>query len=189
MDTIRNCPADIQRAIAAKASEGEPLYWAAADLTSSGHYQDGWLVATPKAVHLVIEGRLTDTVERTDAVRFEARVMTGSGVFLVTGSQENRALAWFSRGHAPDHQRLAGVLDADPPPTTREPSAAADGLLPVQRGGFARDWVVEPLRNPRATLGRLLKFLRPHSGALALALGLFAVANLLTLLIPSSCES
>ena len=184
MDTVRDCPAEILRAIAAKAPEDKPLYWATADLTSSGHYQDGWLVATPTAVHLVIDGRLSDTVERTDAVRFEARVMTGSGVFLVTGAHENRALSWFSRGHALDHQRLAAVLGASPPPTTRDQSAATDGLLPVQRGGFARDWVVEPLRNPRATLGRLLKFLKPHSGALALALGLFAVANLLTLLIP-----
>ena len=184
MDTVRDCPAEILGAIAAKASEGELLYWAAADLTSSGHYQDGWLVATPKALHLVIDGRLAYTVERTDAVRFEARVMTGSGVFLVTGSQETRALAWFSRGHAPDHQRLAAVLGAGPPPPPREQAAAADGLLPVQRGGFARDWVAEPLRNPRATLIRLLKFLQPHAGALALALGLFAVANVLTLLIP-----
>ena len=184
MDTVRDCPADVLRAIAAKSSEGTPLFWAAADLTASGHYQDGWLVATPTAVHLVVDGRLTDTVERTDTVRFEARVMTGSGVFLVTGSQESRALAWFSRGHAPDHQRLAAVLGAGPPPSPRGQSAAADGLLPVQRGGFARDWVAEPLRNPRATLGRLLKFLQPHSGSLALALGLFIVANLLTLLIP-----
>ena len=184
MDTVRTCPDEILGAIAAKVSEGEPLYWAAADLTSSGHYQDGWLVATPKAVHLVIDSRLADTVERTDTVRFEARVMTGSGVFLVTGAHESRALAWFSRGHAPDHQRLAAVLGAGPPPTIREQPAATDGLLPVQRGGFARDWVAEPLRNPRATLIRLLKFLQPHSGALALALGLFAVANLLTLLIP-----
>lgn len=52
MDTVRDCPTDVLHAIAAKASEGDPLYWAAADLTSSGHYQDGWLVATPNAVHL-----------------------------------------------------------------------------------------------------------------------------------------
>ena len=183
MDTARDCPAEVLRAIA-EASEGDPLYWAAADLTSSGRYRNGWVVATSGAVHLVVDGRLADTVARTDTVRFEARVMTGSGVFLVVREHESRALAWFSRGHAREHLRLATVLGSDPQPPTREPSAATDGLLPVQRGGFARDWVVEPLRTPRATLGRLLKFLQPHSGSLALALVLFVVANLLTLLIP-----
>ena len=183
MDTARDCPAEVLRAIA-EASEGDPLYWAAADLTSSGRYRNGWVVATSGAVHLVVDGRLADTVARTNTVRFEARVMTGSGVFLVVREHESRALAWFSRGHAREHLRLAAVLGSDPQPPAREPSAAADGLLPVQRGGFARDWVVEPLRTPRATLGRLLKFLQPHSGSLALALVLFGVANLLTLLIP-----
>ena len=184
MHTDRDCPADVLRAIAGEATETDPLSWAAADLTPSGRYQNGCLVATPRAVHLVVDGRLVDTVVRTDAVRFAVRVTTGSGVFMANEGHNSRALAWFSRGHAPDHQRLAAVLGADPPPQTREQAAAADGLLPVQRGGFARDWVTEPLKNPRTTLLRLLQFLQPHTGSLALALVLFVVANLLTLLIP-----
>ena len=184
MSTVRDCPADVLRAIAAEVSAGTPLHWAAADLTSAGRYQNGCLVATPGAVHLVVDGQLTDTVARTDSVRFAARVMTGSGVFLAYGEHGSRALAWFSRGQAPDHLRLAAVLGATPPPQAEAQSVAADGLLPVQKGGFARDWVAEPLRNPQATLRRLLRFLQPHSGSLALALVLFVAANLLTLLIP-----
>ena len=184
MHTDRNCPADVLRAIADKVTETEPLYWATVNLTPSGRYQNGCLVATPRAVHLVVDGRLVDTVVRTNSVRFVVRVTTGSGVFMATEGHESRALAWFSRGHAPAHQRLAAVLGADPPSQTREQATAADGLLPVQRGGFARDWVTEPLKNPRTTLLRLLQFLQPHTGSLALALVLFVVANLFTLLIP-----
>ena len=184
MSTVRDCPVEVLGALSAEVSEGDSLHWAAADLTSTGRYQNGCLVATSRAVHLVVDGQLTDTVARTDSVRFATRVMTGSGVFLVHHEHGSRALAWFSRGQAPDHLRLAAVLGVVTPPQVEAQSVAADGLLPVQRGGFARDWVAEPLRNPRATLWRLLRFLQPHSGSLALALVLFVAANLLTLLIP-----
>ena len=117
--------------------------------------------------------------------------MTGSGVLLVAraGGGDSRAasaaVAWFSRRHATAYLRLAAALgtpESATAPGAGEPHSGATSI--DQRGGFARDWVAEPLRNPRGVLARLTRFLRPQRGILLYSLLLFVVANVLTLLIP-----
>ncbi len=95
-------------------------------------------------------------------------------------------MTYFSRKHAAAYLQLASTLDsATAREGQQEPTVhTRDGLLPVQRGGFARDWVAEPLRSPRSVLTRLLSFLVPYRWSLLLALVLFVAANLLTLLVP-----
>lgn len=183
-------------AVVAAAAPGEaPLHYAPADLDARARYQDGHLVVTERSVLAIAGGRVVLRHARRPGDRFAAHVMTGSGLFLVLpdhrgeaagGAPGSRALARFSRRHAGAYLRLAAALGgaARSARPERDAAPAADGLRAQQRGGFARDWVAEPLRNPRAVLLRLLAFLRPHRGTLLLTLLLFAAANLLALAIP-----
>ena len=182
-------------AVVAAAAPGEaPLHYAPADLDARARYQDGHLVVTERSVLAIAGGRVVLRHARRPGDRFAAHVMTGSGLFLLlpddrgeaSGAPGSRALARFSRRHAGAYLRLAAALGgaARSARPERDAAPAADGLRAQQRGGFARDWVAEPLRNPRAVLLRLLAFLRPHRGTLLLTLLLFAAANLLALAIP-----
>lgn len=178
-------------ALAARAAPGEtPLHCLPADLDRRARYQDGYTVITERSI-LAIAGDRVDRYSRRPGDQFAAHVMTGSGVLLVARAGDhgrgggNDAVAWFSRRHATAYLRLAAALGS-------AASAAASGYEQMpsgaksvdQRGGFARDWVAEPLRDPRGVLGRLTAFLRPQRGIIAYTLVLFAAANLLTLLIP-----
>lgn len=179
-------------AVLAAAAPGEtPLHYAPADLDARARYQDGHLVVTERSVLAIAGGRVALRHARRPGDRYAAHVMTGSGLFLVTpppaggGGPGSRALACFSRRHAGAYLRLAAALGGAARNARPERAGApADGLRAQQRGGFARDWVAEPLRDPRAVLRRLLAFLRPHRGPLLLTLLLFAAANLLALAIP-----
>ena len=94
-------------------------------------------------------------------------------------------MAWFSRRHATAYLRLAAALGAAESAALPDHDAPQRGGTSTdQRGGFARDWVAEPLRDPRGVLTRLTAFLRPQRGIMLYTLVLFAAANLLTLLIP-----
>ena len=143
-------------------------------------------MVTERSVLTTVGGRVLLHHQRTPGERFAAHVMTGSGMFLATSEEAgSRVLAWFSRRHANAYLRLAAALDGSTRVARPERDAApADGLAAQQRGGFARDWVAEPLRDPRGVLRRLLAFLRPHRGTVLLTLLLFVAANLLTLLLP-----
>ena len=179
-------PPAVAAAVAAAAPRETPLHCVAADLDVHARYQDGHLVVTEKSVLGIAGGRAVLHYPRTPGERFAAHVMTGSGIFLVAPQGgAGRTLAWFSRRHATAYLRLAAALDGSARVARRERDAApADGLAAQQRGGFARDWVAEPLRDPRGVLRRLLVFLRPHRGTVLLTLLLFIGANLLTLLLP-----
>ena len=179
-------PSGVTAAVSAAAPGETPLHCVAADLDARARYQDGHLVITEKSVLAIAGGRAVLHYARTPGERFTAHVMTGSGIFLVAPQGgAGRTLAWFSRRHASAYLRLAAVLDGSARVARRErDTAPADGLAAQQRGGFARDWVAEPLRDPRGVLRRLLGFLRPHRGTVLPTLLLFIAANLLTLLLP-----
>ena len=179
-------PPAVAAAVAAAAPSETPLHCVAADLDAHARYQDGHLVVTEKSVLAIADGRAVLHYPRTPGERFAAHVMTGSGIFMVAPQGgAGRTLAWFSRRHASAYLRLAAALDGSARVARRErDSGPADGLAAQQRGGFARDWVAEPLRDPRGVLRRLLVFLRPHRGTVLLTLLLFIGANLLTLLLP-----
>ena len=179
-------PSGVAAAVSAAAPGETPLHWATADLDARARYQDGHLVVTEKSVLAIAGGRAVLHYTRIPGERFAAHVMTGSGMFLVTpAGGAGRTLAWFSRRHATAYLRLAAALDGNAREARQErDTAPADGLAAQQRGGFARDWVAEPLRDPRGVLRRLLVFLRPHRGTVLLTLLLFVAANLLTLLLP-----
>ena len=179
-------PPAVAAAVAAAAPSETPLHCVAADLDAHARYQDGHLVVTEKSVLGIADGRTVLHYPRTPGERFAAHVMTGSGIFMVAPQGgAGRTLAWFSRRHASAYLRLAAALDGSARVARRErDSGPADGLAAQQRGGFARDWVAEPLRDPRGVLRRLLVFLRPHRGTVLLTLLLFIGANLLTLLLP-----
>ena len=181
-----NPPPEVAAAVAAVAPGETPLHCIAADLDARARYQEGHLVVTEGSVVTTAGGRVLLHQARTPGERFAAHVMTGSGVFLVTpAGGGSRALAWFSRRHANAYLRLAAALDGTTRAARPERDATpADGLGAQQRGGFARDWVAEPLRDPRGAIRRLLAFLRPHRGTMLLTLLLFIAANLLTLLLP-----
>ena len=179
-------PSGVAAAVSAAAPGETPLHLVTADLDARARYQDGHLVVTQKSVLAIAGGRAVLHYTRIPGERFAAHVMTGSGMFLVTpAGGAGRTLAWFSRRHATAYLRLAAALDGNAREARQErDTAPADGLAAQQRGGFARDWVAEPLRDPRGVLRRLLVFLRPHRGTVLLTLLLFVAANLLTLLLP-----
>ena len=179
-------PPEVAAAVAAVAPGETPLHCVAADLDARARYQAGHLVVTEGSVVTTVGGRVLLHHVRTPGERFAAHVMTGSGVFLVTpAGAGSRALAWFSRRPADAYLRLAAALDGSTRGAHPERDATpADGLGAQQRGGFARDWVAEPLRDPRGAIRRLLAFLGPHRGTMLLTLLLFIAANLLTLLLP-----
>lgn len=178
-------PATVVAALAAAAIREPVLHHVPADLDGGARYQDGHLVVTGQHVFTIVGQRIAVQHARGSGDRFAAHVMTGSGIFFVASAQGTRALAFFSRRHASAYLQLAGTLGAAARIQDLESETQArDGLLPVQRGGFARDWVAEPLRRPRAVLVRLLSFLRPYRGTLLLTLVLFCIASLLRLLIP-----
>ena len=179
-------PSGVAAAVSAAAPGETPLHLVTADLDARARYQDGHLVVTQKSVLAITGGRAVLHYTRIPGERFAAHVMTGSGMFLVTpAGGAGRTLAWFSRRHATAYLRLAAALDGNAREARQErDTAPADGLAAQQRGGFARDWVAEPLRDPRGVLRRLLVFLRPHRGTVLLTLLLFVAANLLTLLLP-----
>ena len=175
-------------ALAARAAPGEtPLHCVPADLDRRARYQDGHTVVTERSI-LAIAGGRVDRYPRRPGDHFAAHVMTGSGVLLVARAGEgggSEAVAWFSRRHATAYLRLAaslGATESDLRPDGGGDTRRAESI--DQRGGFARDWVAEPLRDPRGVLARLTAFLRPQRGIILYALVLFAAANMLTLLIP-----
>ena len=182
---MRLTPA-VAAAVASAAPGETPLHCVAADLDARARYRDGHLVVTERSVFTTAGGRVLLHHVRTPGDCFAAQVMTGSGMFLVTSDEAgSRALAYFSRRHASAYLRLASALDGSTRVARPERDAVpADGLRAGQRGGFARDWVAEPLRDPRGVLRRLLAFLRPHRRTMLLTLLLFIAANLLTLLLP-----
>ena len=174
-------------ALAAQAAPGEtPLHCVPADLDRHARYQAGYTVVTEHSI-LAIAGNRADRYPRRPGDHFAAHVMTGSGVLLVARAGAgggSEAVAWFSRRHAGAYLRLAaelGVAGSDLRPDGGE-TRRAESI--DQRGGFARDWVAEPLRDPRGVLARLTAFLRPQRSIILYALVLFAAANVLTLLIP-----
>ena len=179
-------PPEVAAAAASAAPGEKPLHCVAADLDACARYREGHLLVTERSVLAITGGRVVQRYTRTRGDRFAAHVMTGSGVFLVTPEGgTGRTLAWFSRRHANAYLRLAAALDGSTRVARPERDAApADGLGAQQRGGFARDWVAEPLRDPRGAIRRLLAFIRPHRGTMLLTLLLFMAANLLTLLLP-----
>ena len=179
-------------ALVERAAPGEePLHCLPTDLDRHARYQDGYTVITARSILAVAGGRV-DRYPRRTGDRFAAHVMTGSGVLLVAragddGEQRtaSEAVAWFSRRHATAYLRLAAALGAPESPIGRDGGETRRGATSIdQRGGFARDWVAEPLRDPRGVLARLARLLRPRRGILLYCLALFAAANLLTLLIP-----
>ena len=184
-----NVPPDVA-ALAARAAPGETvLHCLPADLDRRARFQDGYTVITANSI-LAIAGDRVDHCPRRPGDRFAAHVMTGSGVLLVArdgcgNTAESRALAWFSRRHATAYLRLAAALGAVESAIRPDGRQARGSAMSVdQRGGFARDWVAEPLRDPRGVLARLTGFLRPQRGIILYTLALFAAANLLTLSIP-----
>ena len=184
-----NIPPEVA-ALVARAAPGEaPLHCLPADLDRHARYQEGYTVITARSI-LAVAGDRLDRYPRRPGDRFAAHVMTGSGVLLVArtdraGGPASEAVAWFSRRHATAYLRLAAALGAADSAVlpgggeTQRGATSSD-----QRGGFARDWVAEPLRDPRGVLARLTAFLRPQRGIILYTLALFAAANLLTLLIP-----
>ena len=177
-------------ALAARAAPGETVqHCLPADLDRHARYQDGYTVITAHSI-LAIAGDCVDHCPRRPGDRFAAHVMTGSGVLLVaragSGDQAgSRALAWFSRRHADAYLRLAAALGTAESAIGPDNGEVRGSAMSVdQRGGFARDWVAEPLRDPRGVLARLTGFLRPQRGIILYTLALFAAANLLTLSIP-----
>ena len=178
-------------ALAARAAPGEaPLHCLPADLDRHARYQKGYTVITARSI-LAVAGDRVDRYPRRPGDRFAAHVMTGSGVLLVARADHggdaggSQAVAWFSRRHATAYLRLAAALGAAEAADLPDRAAPGrDGMSIDQRGGFARDWVAEPLREPRGVLRRLAAFLRPQRGIVLYTLVLFAAANLLTLLIP-----
>ena len=186
-------PPAVAALVASDAPGETPLHYAPADLDARARYQHGHLVVTERSVLTIAGGRVLRRHARAHGDRFAAHVMTGSGMFLVSpegaspdgAGAGSRALAYFSRRHATAYLRLAATLGGSARTARPERDAApADGLRAQQRGGFARDWVAEPLRNPRDVMLRLLAFLRPHRGIMLVTLLLFVAANLLTLAIP-----
>ena len=178
-------PPAVAAVVARAAPQETPLHYAPADLDARARYQDGHLVVTERSVFAIVDRRVMLRHARAPGDRFAAHVMTGSGMLLVTAGAGSRALAYFSRRHAAAYLRLAAALGAGARAARQEREAApAAGQGAAQRGGFARDWVAEPLRDPRGVLRRLLSFLRPHRWTMLRTLMLFAAANLLTLLIP-----
>jgi len=174
-------------ALAAQAVPGEtPLHCVPADLDRRARYQDGYTVVTERSI-LSIAGNRVDRYPRRPGDQFAAHVMTGSGVLLVTRAGDgggSEAVAWFSRRHATAYLRLAANLGAAESEVRLDGGETRRAESIDQRGGFARDWVAEPLRDPRGVLARLTAFLRPQRGIILYALVLFAAANVLTLLIP-----
>ena len=181
-------------ALAARAAPGEEvLHCLPADLDRHARYQDGYTVITARSILAVAGGRV-DRYPRRTGDRFAAHVMTGSGVLLVARAGDDgddgdraasEAVAWFSRRHATAYLRLAAALGAPASAVGSDGGETPRGASSIdQRGGFARDWVAEPLRDPRGVLARLARFLRPQRGILLYSLVLFVVANVLTLLIP-----
>ena len=177
-------------ALAARAAPGEaPLHCLPADLDRHARYQHGYTVVTASSI-LAIAGERADRYPRRPGDRIAAHVMTGSGVLLVARADggdggSSQAVAWFSRRHATAYLRLAAALGAAEAAAVPDHDAPQRGGTSTdQRGGFARDWVAEPLRDPRGVLTRLTAFLRPQRGIMLYTLVLFAAANLLTLLIP-----
>ena len=174
-------------ALAAQAAPGEtPLHCVPADLDRRARYQDGYTVVTERSI-LAIAGDRVDRVPRLPGDNFAAHVMTGSGVLLVARAGEgggSEAVAWFSRRHATAYLRLAADLGAAGSDLRPDGDDTRRAESVDQRGGFARDWVAEPLRDAGGVLARLTAFLRPQRGIILYALVLFAAANVLTLLIP-----
>ena len=177
-------------ALAARAAPGEaPLHCLPADLDRHARYQHGYTVVTASSI-LAIAGERADRYPRRPGDRIAAHVMTGSGMLLVARADggdggSSQAVAWFSRRHATAYLRLAAALGAAESAAVPDgDDTQRDGMSIDQRGGFARDWVAEPLRDPRGVLTRLTAFLRPQRGIMLYTLVLFAAANLLTLLIP-----
>ena len=179
-------------ALIARAAPGEtPLHYAPADLDRQARYQNGHTVITDRSIFAIAGERVVRHARRAGD-RFAAHVMTGSGMLLVARRQDDsggaagitEAVAWFSRRHATAYLRLAAALGTAEADHGGQRHAARGGVSIDQRGGFARDWVAEPLRDPRGVLIRLAAFLRPQRWVILYTLALFAVANGITLLIP-----
>ncbi len=179
-------------ALVARTVPGEaPLHCAPADLDRHAHFQNGYTVVTAKSI-LAIAGQQVVRYPRRPGDHFAAHVMAGSGMLLVAHAGNvggdgagSQVVAWFSRRHAPAYLRMAAALGGAAAFADAERDAPARSATSIdQRGGFARDWVAEPLRDPRGVLTRLTTFLRPQRWIILYTLVLFAVANGVTLLIP-----